>query len=130
MTDARGHILQSKYVPRNSNIYNAKTKLYTYRVGNLTQKSKYDVTITALYGNLASKEAKGKIQTTLLPASYRRLDDSIKADPYYEGGVTITAPIMGTGILRRMPCTREMFIHWGLRRTSIMWEQSMPRRTR
>lgn len=92
VTDARGHILQSKYVPRNSNIYNAKTKLYTYRVGNLTQKSKYDVTITALYGNLASKEAKGKIQTTLLPASYRRLDDSIKADPYYEGGVPITAP--------------------------------------
>lgn len=95
VTDARGHILQSKYVPRNSNIYNAKTKLYTYRVGNLTQKSKYDVTITALYGNLASKEAKGKIQTTLLPASYRRLDDSIKADPYYEGGVTITAPNNG-----------------------------------
>lgn len=93
--DARGYILQSKYVPRNSNIYNAKTKLYTYRIGNLTQKSKYDVTITALYGNLASKEAKGKIQTTLLPASYRRLDDNIKADPDYVGGVGITAPNMG-----------------------------------
>ncbi len=97
--DARGHILQSKYVPRNSNIYNAKTKLYTYRIGNLTQKSKYDVTITALYGNLASKEAKGKIQTTLLPASYQRLDDMIKADPYYEGGVTITAPNNGNGVI-------------------------------
>lgn len=96
--DARGYILQSKYVPRNSNIYNAKTKLYTYRIGNLTQKSKYDVTITALYGNLASKEAKGKIQTTLLPASYIRLDSAIKDDPEYEGGVPITLPNMDSVI--------------------------------
>ena len=77
VTDARGSLLRSAYVPKDY-IYNAETGKYVYRMLGLTKKSKYNVAVIALYGDQESKEVKKSLTTTLLPASYV----SLKADEY------------------------------------------------
>lgn len=67
--DARKNVIQSKYVTK-ANSFDAAANKYRYRVSGLTKKSKYNVTVTALYGAVESKPAKKSITTTLLPASY------------------------------------------------------------
>lgn len=67
--DARKNVIQSKYVTK-ANSFDAAANKYRYRVSGLTKKSKYNVTVTALYEAVESKPAKKSITTTLLPASY------------------------------------------------------------
>lgn len=69
VTDARGSLMRSAYV-RKTDVYNAETGKYVYRMNGLTKKSKYNVVVTALYREETSKETKKSFTTTLLPASY------------------------------------------------------------
>lgn len=82
VTDGRGSCLSSAYVT-DSSIYNSTTGKYEYRVSGLTKKSKYNVAITAIYGDVESAEAKKAFTTTLLPASY------VSLGKYKTGGVEI-----------------------------------------
>lgn len=100
VTDGRNSIIQSSYV-RNGSINsdcNPKTQkcTYTYRVTGLTKKSKYNVTITAMYETskgvlVPSKDAKKSFTTTLMPASYVSLPKYANgAAPGYVGVKLLT----------------------------------------
>lgn len=100
VTDGRNSIMSSAYVDKDdvNAVYNAKTKkyTYTYRVNGLTKKSKYNVTITAMYETskgvlVPSKDAKKSFTTTLMPASYVSLPKYANgAAPGYVGVKLLT----------------------------------------
>ena len=85
LRDARGKVILNRVEYLGWDDYDAKRKLYvyTYDLDELTRLSNYNVTVTAQYGGESSKEAKTKIKTTNIPASYENLGKN------EYGGVTI-----------------------------------------
>lgn len=76
--DQRGNLIRSSYATRNyldSYYGNDRKNYYTWDVPNLTQQSKYQVTITALYNDIVAKPAKANIKTTKIPVSTIRLNE-------------------------------------------------------
>lgn len=62
----------------------------TYRIKKLTQASKYNISVTALYGEAKSKTVKKAVTTTKLPAYDYALTGKIVAGTRYDAGMPIT----------------------------------------
>lgn len=62
----------------------------TYRIKKLTQSSKYNISVTALYGEAAAKTVKKAVTTTKLPAYDYALSGKIEAGVSYNRGMSIT----------------------------------------
>lgn len=79
VTDGRGDLMKDVQIEANE-LYNYSTGKYVYSLDGLTQKSKYTVSITAVYGNESAKEeskaTKKTFTTTAIPASYIGLGKS------------------------------------------------------
>lgn len=77
LKDERGKTIRTETETLGDNTYNSKTKSYDYEVGftypEITLLSTYNLTVTALYNGQPSKEAKLKVKTTNIPASYFNL---------------------------------------------------------
>lgn len=69
VTDARGRYIECRYVDADD-LYDDDDNVYYGYISDLTKKSKYNVTVTALYGDVASKAVKKTFTTTAVPASY------------------------------------------------------------
>lgn len=86
ITDQRGRLIRSSYVQDyefgGEWIKKGKNWIYyyTYRIDNLTQQSKYNVTITPRYFDAAAKVAKVSFTTTKIPASTARVHDNYHGD--------------------------------------------------
>lgn len=91
VTNASGTVIRDIYAAEES-LYNQTTGKYGYRIGGLTAKSKYNVSVTAVFEDSESKAVKKSVTTTLTPISYVRLDK----EKY--GGVEITLPNINTPI--------------------------------
>ena len=87
VTDERGRTIRSSYVSRESMDRSwaigkddtlDKKKYYYWSIPGLTQQSKYNVTVTAMYDDIASKVAKTTVKTTKIPASIVRVLDGQK----------------------------------------------------
>lgn len=85
VTNARGAVIKDIYEPI-EDMYVTATGKYSYRIKGLTGKSKYNVSVSALFGDMESKAVKKSVTTTLTPISYVSLD----AMTY--GGVDIILP--------------------------------------
>lgn len=87
VTDGRGDLMKDVQIAADE-LYNSSTGKYEYYVAGLTQKSKYNVTITAVYGDENAKEeskaVKKTFKTTAIPASYISLTKN-----QYNTGVAI-----------------------------------------
>lgn len=75
ITDAKKSVIKDVYRPKEE-LYNEDTGKYEYTVLGLAKKSKYNITVTAVYGTAQSKAVKKSVTTTLLPASYLRLEET------------------------------------------------------
>ena len=72
----------------------------TYRIQKLTQASKYNISVTALYKDVKSKIVKKAVTTTKLPAYDYPLTGKIEAGETYSDGMGITVRSGNTTISR------------------------------
>ena len=72
----------------------------TYRIQKLTQVSKYNISVTALYKDVKSKIVKKAVTTTKLPAYDYPLTGKIEAGETYSDGMRITVRSGNTTISR------------------------------
>lgn len=91
VTNASGTVIRDIYESKEV-LYDAATGKYGCRIGGLTAKSKYNVSVTAVFADTESKAVKKSVTTTLTPISYVRLDK----EAY--GGIEITLPNINTPI--------------------------------
>ncbi len=83
VTDARGSLIESVVVEA-WDVYDDWNDCYSYRVDGLTQRSKYKVTVTAMYGKESSKAASKVVTTTKMPASYISLMPNVDIFDTYD----------------------------------------------
>lgn len=93
-TDSRGSVICSKIENADANYYDSKSKRYIYSkvfsaynydengykydgivCGRIEMLSNYNLTVTALCNEVPSKDAKLKVKTTNIPASYNDVND-------------------------------------------------------
>lgn len=113
VTDARGSVMRSAYVNRYD--ISDSNNVYVYRMLGLTGQSKYNIKVTALYGEEASKAVSKSVKTSKMPASYVALDknqtgglaiyitsekngSTLGDNPRLESGNTYTLIAGGTGL--------------------------------
>lgn len=82
LRDARGNvILNELYQDYDSDRYDPKSKKYIYELvfenKEITRLSNYTVSVTAVCSGMPSKEARLKVKTTNIPASYYALDADV-----------------------------------------------------
>ena len=75
VTDARGNIVKDAY-KNAEDLYSEGSGKYSYQVTRLNAKSKYNVSVTAVFEDAKSKSVKKSVTTTLKPISYVSLDNS------------------------------------------------------
>ena len=80
--DGRGRLIRSSYVTREFMRQSGRIRLgndnriyFVLDIPNLTQQSKYKISVTAKYNNISAKTAKISVKTTKLPASRLSLQD-------------------------------------------------------